>query len=67
MCAVCGYKTTRELPALEPGDSAADFDATLGVSADTFRLFVLGVFGATGLGLVALIIGGIVHAVKKRR
>ena len=67
MCSVCGYKTTREIPALEPGDSAAAFDPTLGVSADTFRLFVLGVFGAMGVGLVALIVGGIVHAVKKRR
>ncbi len=52
----------------EPDPSrSAGFDPTLGISADAFRMGVLGVFGAMGVGLVALFIGAIVNGVKKRR
>ena len=68
-CSVCGFTASREIPALEPEEAPASaapsgFDGSLGISENAFRGIVLGIFGAMGAGLVALIVTG---AVKRRR
>lgn len=72
VCSVCGYKATRPIPALEPEEQEPSslisrFDGSLGISPNAFRIFVLGVFGAMGVGLIALFIGAIVKGSKRRR
>jgi hypothetical protein len=74
VCSVCGYTAVREIPPLEPEQETEPqrsdtlgFDPTLGISAENFRYGVLGVFGATGVGMVALMIGAIVNGVKNRK
>ena len=63
-CSVCGYKTTREIPPLEPEKSGAAFDGSFGISPNAFRFIVYGIFGAMGAGLIALIV---MAAVKRNR
>jgi hypothetical protein len=68
VCSVCGYKTTRVLPALEPETKQGDtdtVDGAFGVSPQAFRMVVYGIFGATGLGLIALIVIGIVKRSRR--
>ncbi len=61
-CTVCGYKTTRVIPALEPEvPQANDGDGAFGISPTAFRAIVYGIFGAMGLGLIALIVTGVIR------
>ena len=66
VCSVCGKAVTREIPALEPTASPA-FDGTMGISENNFRNIVLGIFGAMGVGIVALFAGAIVHGIRNRK
>ena len=43
------------------------FDGTLGISEGNFRNIVLGIFGAMGVGVIALFVGAIVHGIRRRR
>ena len=65
VCSVCGKTLTREIPAPEP--ETAGFDSTMGISENGFRNIVLGIFGAMGVGTVALFVGAIVHGVRSRK
>ena len=76
VCRVCGYKTTRSLPALtaetEPsaqpprGSGAVSDPFTAGVGIDLFRNILFGAMGLTAVGLVALVIVGIVRRSQRR-
>ncbi len=68
VCSVCGYATTRKIPAeQEPSSPLASFDGTLGVGLEGFRYFIFGSFGAIGLGMLILVIGAIVRGVRNKR
>ena len=71
VCSVCGYKTTRQIPALEPEnvqpEGGGGFDGTLGLSENSFRTIVLGVFGAMGVGVATLLITGVIKRARRRR
>ena len=70
VCEICRYKTTREAePEEEPEEEVKElpFDGTFGVGLETFRYIVYGVFGAIGLGLVAMLIGAAVRGIRRRQ
>ena len=50
-----------------PQNKGTSFDPTLGISEEHFRYGVLGVFGAMGVGTLALFITAIVKGVKRKR
>lgn len=50
-----------------PQNKGTSFDPTLGISEENFRYGVLGVFGAMGVGTLALFITAIVKGVKRKR
>ena len=70
VCEICRYKTTREAESEEePEEEVKElpFDGTFGVGLETFRYIVYGVFGAIGLGLVAMLIGAAVRGIRRRQ
>ena len=56
----------QEDPAAEEQSSPQSKFLSFGVGLDTFRLILLGIFCATGLGLIGLIIYGIVKRFRRR-
>ena len=72
VCSVCGQTAKRAIPPLEPEEGQKDasflgFDGSLGISENGFRNIVLGIFGAMGVGVIALFVGAIVHGIRSRK